>query len=207
MNKTNRNRFLLGVWGIGVLYLVLCVLFFAPTTAPYKLAYPLAFLTLVSFVEGGTSLLTLALALSALGDFWGASRELLLQIGAFSVAQVCYLLLIARGLPRRSVGQIVSAVLLPVALIVIAIIAILPVGVMGAVKVGVIVYSLLIGAMVTFALLSQRWSVRIGAMLFMFSDFTLAYAIFVAPTPPLLYGSLALYFVGQWLLWLGLRQR
>lgn len=205
MNKVNRRNSW-WLWGDGALYLVLCGLFFAPIAVPYKLAYPLVLLTLVSLVKG-RPLLTVALALSALGDFCGASGELLLQIGAFSVAQVCYLLLIACGLPRRSARQIVLAALLPVALSLVAAVAILPAVEMGAVKVGVVLYALLIGAMTTLALLSQRWSVRMGAMLFMLSDFTLAYAIFVTPAPPLLHSSLALYFVAQWLLWLGLRHR
>jgi hypothetical protein len=49
--------------------------------------------------------------------------------------------------------------------------------------------------------------VRLGAMLFMLSDFTLAYALFVSSGPWLLGGSLALYFAGQLLLWLGLTRR
>jgi uncharacterized membrane protein YhhN len=147
----------------------------------------------------------MALAFSALGDFMGASGELLLQIGAFAVAQVCYLLLISRRVPKRSVGQVALAAALPVALCVVAIVVILPEIGAGAVKVGVVIYALLIGTMATIAALTKSWCVRIGAMLFILSDFTLAYAIFVFSPPLLLSGSLVLYFAGQLLLWLGLR--
>ena len=191
-------------WSIVVLYLVLCGLFFAPIEAPYKLVYPLALLTITSLWER-TPLLSLALALSALGDFMGASGELLLQIGAFAAAQVSYLLLIARRVPKRSVGQVALAAALPVALCVVAILVILPAIGAGAVKVGVVIYALLIGTMATIAALTKSWRVRMGAMLFMLSDFTLAYAIFVFSPPLLLSGSLVLYFAGQLLLWLGLR--
>lgn len=194
------------LWGVVVLYLVLCGLFYTPIEAPYKLVYPLGLLTIASLWER-KPLLTLALGLSALGDFMGASGELLLQIGAFAAAQVCYLLLIGRCVPKRSVREVAMAASLPVVLSVVAIVAILPTVGVGAVKVGVIIYALLIGTMATLAALTRSWQVRIGAMLFMLSDFTLAYAIFVAPTPPLLDGSLVLYFAGQLLLWLGLLRR
>jgi uncharacterized membrane protein YhhN len=84
-------------------------------------------------------------------------------------------------------------------------VAILPAIGAGTVKVGVVIYALLLGTMATLAALTKSWCVRIGAMLFILSDFTLAYAIFVFSPPLLLSGSLVLYFAGQLLLWLGLR--
>lgn len=194
-------------WGVVVLYLLLCGLFFSPIAAPYKLVYPLAMLTIVS-LWARNPLLTMALAFSALGDFMGAAGVLMLQIGAFAVAQICYLLLLLRQLPKGlSFGRIALAAALPLALCVVAIVGILPAVGADVVKVAVVIYALLIGSMTTTAFLSGSRRIMLGALLFMLSDFMLAFYIFVTPNQPLLQVSLVCYLISQLLLWLGLHKR
>lgn len=193
-----------GRWGIVVLYLALCGLYFLPIVAPYKLTYPLLALTLASLWSRTPSMLTLALAFSALGDLLGAMGYLLPQIGAFAVAQVCYIVLLGRQIPKPvSLSRVALASVLPLMLCVAALMSTLPAVEGWFLGVGVVLYALLIGAMVCVAMLSGGWLIRAGALLFMFSDFLLAYAIFVTPAPALLNVSLTLYFLGQLLLWSG----
>lgn len=192
-------------WGVVALYVLLCVLFFSPLAAPYKLVYPLLFLTLVS-LRSKMPQLTLALAFSAIGDVCGAEGKLLLQIGAFAVAQILYFLLLTKRASDRSPLRVAAAAITPALVLVVAFVAIVPAIEVGVVKIGAIVYAILIGAMVTAAGLTKRWGPRVGATLFMLSDFMLAHSLFVAPNPTLRRVSLALYFAGQLLLWLGLRK-
>ena len=189
-------------WGVVALYLLLCVLFFAPIAAPYKLTYPLLLLTAAS-LWSRRPLFTLALAFSALGDYFGTTGGLLWQIGSFGVAQLCYLLFIARHCPRPTLRALGVAVVLPALLCAVAFVTITPAIKWGVLKAGVVAYAVLIGAMTTAAGLSGSALVRLGALLFMLSDFVLAHSLFVSPHSPLLF--LSLYFAGQLLLWLGLQ--
>lgn len=191
--------------GIVGLYLLLCIFYFLPIEAPYKLTYPLTLLTIVS-LWGGNPPLTMALLFSAVGDLCGASGALLLQIGAFAVAQICYLWILAHRPIKTSTKSLILAVATPLVLSVFALVSIFPIIEMGAMKVGVIIYALLIGLMATLAGLSKNWCVRIGGGLFMLSDFLLAYSIFVAHNLTLTTVSLVPYFAGQILLWLGLQR-
>lgn len=190
-------------WGVVALYWVLCGLYFAPIAAPYKLVYPLALLTVAS-LRSRNPMLTVALAFSALGDFFGATGVLILQIGAFAVTQICYLVVLGRQTARHPLKHIALAAAVPVALCVVALVAIVPAIEWGAIKVGAVLYALLLGSMTTLAALAEGWCVKIGALMFMLSDFMLAHLIFVSPDAALLKVSLALYFAGQLLLWLGL---
>ena len=189
-------------WGVVALYLLLCVFYFAPVSAPYKLTYPLLLLTAAS-LWSRTPLLTLALAFSTLGDYFGATGGLLWQIGSFGAAHLCYLLLIARPCHRPTPAALGAAALLPTLLCAVAFATITPAIEWGVLKAGVVAYALLIGAMTTTAGLSGSWLVRMGALLFMLSDFVLAHSLFVSPHSPLLF--LSLYFAGQLMLWLGLQ--
>ncbi|MBO5805516.1 MAG: hypothetical protein J6R10_01495 [Tidjanibacter sp.] len=202
--KTNYNRNLWLRWGVPALYLVLCGLYFSPIATPYKLTYPLLWLTCASLFCR-RPIFTLALIFSALGDWFGATGGLIWQIGAFALAQLCYLLLLLhRREGRVTLWRVVAAALVPMALMVATICRFVPAIDEGVVKVGVVVYALLIGSMATVALLSKSWLIGGGAVLFMLSDFLLAQQIFVTSNPLLLNVSLALYFAGQLLLWVGL---
>ncbi len=188
-----------------VLYLLLCGLYFAPIAAPHKLFYPLLLLTLCS-LRHRSPLLTLAFACSALGDLFGSLGTLLPQIGAFAMAQLCYILTLRRLVPKVSLRSILLAAVLPAVLCLVTYIAILPTIGAPIIKFGVVGYSLLIGAMVAIALLTGRQKMGLGAALFVLSDLLLAFLIFLAPNHTLQSISLVLYFAGQLLLWLGITE-
>lgn len=205
MNKFS-NRLSWGRWGVIVLYLLLCALYFSPIAAPYKLTYPLLLLTIVSLFRCESPLLTVALAFSAVGDFCGTTGNLLLQIAAFGVTQICYLLLIWRQIQKPSPKRAILAAIVPVILCVVVFVGIVPAIEVGVVKVGVALYALLIGLMTTLAVSSKSWTMGIGALLFMLSDFILAILIFLTPVTHLSMVSLMLYFAGQLLMWQSLQK-
>ena len=203
MNKIC-DRTTWGRWGVVALFGALCLLYFSPIAAPHKLTYPLLLLT-ISSVASRKPTLTLALAFSALGDLCGSTGALLPQIGAFGVAQVCYIVLFCKIARSRTpkLWPTLGALLIPLTLCTIAFVGIIPQVASQTLQIAVVVYALVIGSMAFCAGLSGSWLVWLGATLFMVSDFLLAHALFVSPHSPLLF--LSLYFAGQLLLWLGLQ--
>ena len=203
MNKIC-DRTTWGRWGVVALFGALCWLYFSPIAAPHKLTYPLLLLT-ISSVTSRKPTLTLALAFSALGDLCGSTGALLPQIGAFGVAQVCYIVLLCKIARSRTpkLWPTLEALLIPLTLCTIAFISIIPQVASQTLQIAVVIYALVIGSMAFCAGLSGSWLVWLGATLFMVSDFLLAHALFVSPHSPLLF--LSLYFAGQLLLWLGLQ--
>lgn len=199
------TKIVFGGWGISVLYVLLCLLFFSSIKAPHKLTYPLVLLTIAS-LRGRNRLLVLALAFSALGDFFGSIGELLPQIGAFGAAHIFYLLLLYKAARNTThkLWHTVIALLIPLTLCIIAFASIIPHVHNQTIQIAVAVYAVVIGCMTFVAGLSESHLVRIGAILFMVSDFLLAEALFVRHLPNYLY--LTPYFAGQMLLWIGLQK-
>ena len=72
----------------------------------------------------------------------------------------------------------------------------------GILRTGIIVYSLLISAMMVTALIQRSSLFALGAVLFVFSDFILAWNRFVEPVPYHTYMILGPYFTAQWLLFI-----
>ena len=186
------------------LYLLLCGFYFTPIEAPCKMVYPLVLLTLCS-LRYRTPLLTLALACSTLGDLFGTLGTLLPQIGAFALAHICYILTFRRIAPKTSLRTTLLATALTAAVCFVVYLAILPAIEHPIVKLCIAGYTLLIGTMTATALLTRSKKVCLGAIFFVLSDLLLAYCLFLSPYNTLL--SLALYFVGQLLLWLGITER
>ncbi len=195
-----------GRWGVVALFGVLCLLYFSPIAAPHKLVYPLLLLT-ISSMPSRKPTLTLALAFSALGDLCGSLGALLPQIGAFGVAQVCYILLFCKIVRSRTpkLWPTLGALVVPLTLCTIAFVGIIPQVASQTLQTAVVVYALVVGSMAFCAGLSGKWLVWLGATLFMVSDFLLASALFVAPLSHYIY--LPPYFAGQLLLWLGLQNK
>lgn len=195
-----------GKWGVVTLYILLCVLYFAPIAAPYKLAYPLLFVTIAS-ISSRQPLLMLALAFSAVGDLCGSIGELFFQIGAFGVAHLCYIVLLCKVARSRKhkLYTTMVALIIPITLCALAFIGIIPNISSQPLQIAVVVYAVAIGCMTFMAGLSGSCLVWIGAILFMASDFLLASSLFVAQLSHYIY--LIPYFVGQLLLWLGLQNK
>lgn len=207
MSKYSKHT-TLGKAVVATIYIALCVLYFSAVNAPAKLAYPVGWLAVATLCGGGTPLLILALVCSALGDIFGTTGQLLPQIGAFAVAQICYLAMMARGsnLKTTPTRKLIAAALIPLTLLVVALTVIIPKAAgVAFLVVATTLYALLIGTMVFFAGLSDSWTVKMGALLFMLSDFMLAISLFATPISATIY--LPPYFLGQILLWWGLVNR
>ena len=72
----------------------------------------------------------------------------------------------------------------------------------GAERIGVCIYALLICTMMVTAMLQRSSLFALGAVLFVFSDFILAWNKYVEPVPYRHYLVLVTYFLAQWLLFI-----
>ena len=72
----------------------------------------------------------------------------------------------------------------------------------GIIRTGVTVYACLISTMMLLALLQRSSLFALGAVIFVFSDFILAWNKFVEPVPYRQYLVLVPYFLAQWLLFI-----
>ena len=86
------------------------------------------------------------------------------------------------------------------ALLCTAVFKILPGAPAGIERIGASCYAVLICIMLTLGLLQRSSLYALGAVLFVFSDFILAWNRFVEPVPYRNYLVLGTYFLAQWLL-------
>ncbi len=186
--------------GIVVGYIFLFALYFAPVEIAYKGAIPLSFLTVCSlFCSPWT--MTSAMLFSAVGDLMGICHNFPAQMGAFAVAHVAFVWFFVQNLRRTGWHFQFSRQWKGVALVLLvwAVVCSLfaphvqPV----VLRVGVMVYAFLILAMLWSACQqSDRWYV-VGAVLFVFSDFILAWNKFLSPIEGSRYWIMVPYLLGQ----------
>ena len=72
----------------------------------------------------------------------------------------------------------------------------------GIVRIGVCIYTLLVSTMLMTALMQRSLLYALGALLFVVSDFTLAWNMFVEQIPNAGLILLSTYFAGQWLIFI-----
>ena len=191
------------------LFLLLAVLFFLPVGIPHKLVFPVALLFIASI--GFTSWqICAALFFSALGDWFGTCGNFLGQMGSFAVAHVFYIMFFARRymtkvehdrkLTGKAKGYLAMIIILVIALLGVVFTNIVPLVPAGVLRIGVSVYALLISTMLLGGTLQRSTLYALGAVLFVFSDFILAWNKFVEPVPYRNYLVLVSYFLAQWLL-------
>ena len=72
----------------------------------------------------------------------------------------------------------------------------------GAIRIGVYIYAILICIMMISALLQRSSLYALGAVLFVFSDFILAWDMFVEHIPHSNFLLMIPYFLAQWLLYI-----
>lgn len=198
------------VFGTTGLFLCLAVLYFLPVDIPHKISFPLATL----FVAGLWLLpwqMWLAMGLSAAGDYFGSCGNFLGQMGFFALAHISMIaFFIGRyfrkvendgRLSARAKGYLAIVFLCVSVEVAFAICRIAPGAPEGIVRIGVRIYALVIGAMLLLALLQRSSLYALGGVLFVFSDFILAWNLFVEPIPGENYLIMIPYYLGQWLLW------
>ncbi len=153
---------------------------------------PLAALAWLSFTEGGPSLLTAALALSALGDLALAQEDddrfFLAGLGAFLAAHIAYVALFATGSAGLAILTAEPwrlAAALAICTFGIVMLARLWPALDAAMRPAVLAYMLAIVAMGVAAFTTQSPAVMVGAVLFIASDAILATERFLlAPDAP-----------------------
>ena len=184
---------------ISIVFFLLAILFFSPIQMPYKLAYPLAFLTLCALRYSSWPMV-LAMGFSALGDYMGVCHNFWGQMGSFALAHIAFVVFFYRlyqqekammGIKWKSVlvglyGIVVGMCIVP--------------HLQGPLQFGVTVYILLILAMCILAWMQKNPLYALGAWLFVFSDTILAWNKFVSPIEWAGYLIMVPYYLGQWVL-------
>lgn len=197
--------------GASILFLSACMIYFLPAAIPHKIAIPVGLLATASLPLCPWQM-TLALAFSAAGDYFGSCGNFLAQMGCFAVSHIWFIIYFAlryhrkvehdRKLTARAKGFLAMVLLCITAILTIAFAIVIPAAPAGVLRIGVAVYTCLICAMLVMALLQRSSLFALGAVLFVFSDFILAWNMFVESVP---HSSLLImipYFAAQWLLFI-----
>ena len=199
------------VWTSTGLFLAASAVFFLPLEIPHKVTFPVAILTFASLWLCPWQI-TLALLFSAVGDYFGSCGNLLAQMGSFALAHIMYIVYFMnryltkverdRKLSPKMKGYLAMVIFCILTLLAVVFTRIAPAAEPGIIRIGVTVYACLISAMMLLALLQRSSLFALGAVLFVFSDFILAWNKFVDPVPYSRYMILVPYFIGQWLLFI-----
>lgn len=191
------------------LFLCLAVMYFLPVGIPHKISFPLIALSMSGLWLLPWQML-LAMICSAAGDYMGSCGNFLGQMGFFALAHV-WMIIFFIGRYRRKVekdgkltakakGFLAMMTFCVGALLVFCLTSITPYAPEGVIRIGTQVYAVVICAMLVMALLQRSSLYALGAVLFTFSDFILAWNKFVEPIEWERYLIMVPYFLGQWLL-------
>lgn len=191
------------------LFICLSGLFFTSIYIPHKLCFPIGCLCLASLWLTPWEI-SLGLLFSAIGDFAGSCGSFPFQMGAFAIAHIWYIAFFVkryvkkvgqeRKLTAKSKGYLCMISFCIAALLLIFSVKIIPHVPSGALRFGVCIYGILISAMLFTALMQRSSLYALGATLFVFSDFILAWNKFVGSIPHHDLYILITYFLAQWLI-------
>ncbi len=194
-----------------VLFISASAFFFIPVDFPHKLIVPAGILTAASLWLCPWQM-TMAFLFSTLGDYMGSCGNFPGQLGFFAAAHIWFIIYFIsryfkkverdRKLTGKAKGYLGMVVFCTSALLGVAFFKIAPGAPAGIIRTGVCIYSMIIGIMLISALLQRSSLFALGAVLFVFSDFILAWNRFVEPVPCRDYLILVSYFLAQWLLFI-----
>lgn len=194
-----------------LIFLTLCICYFSPIDIQHKIALPVGVLAIASLILCPWQI-TLALIFSAAGDFFGSAGQLLPQMGCFAVSHIWFIVYFAlryhrkvehdRKLTDRAKGYVAMVLFCSAAILTAALTLIVPKAPAGVLRIGVLLYACLICTMLVLALLQRSSLFALGAVLFVFSDFILAWALFVGEVPNSSYLIMIPYYGAQWLLFI-----
>ena len=203
------SRIKTAVFTASVLFLAFTVLFFSPVKIPHKLALPVFTL----FIAGLWLLpwqMCVAMLASALGDYMGTCGNFIGQMGFFALAHVFIIVYFIkryhrkvepdRKLTAKAKGYMAMVVFCTIALLCVVFSMVIPEAPAGVEKIGASCYAVIISTMLLMGLLQRSSLYALGAVLFVFSDFILAWNRFVEPVPYRNYLVLCSYYAAQWLL-------
>lgn len=213
MNVKHRNRILVAL----TIFVITALMYFIPQVSiPHKICLPLLCLGLFSIGIAPWQI-TVALLFSALGDLSGsfkygadASTDFIAFVGQmlfFALAHVFYVtFFLSQALKNKKKAQKSDGIYLGVVLVVcVALIYIVMDKVVPCVEspvlsICVTCYACIITVMLFTALMQKDLIFGIGAALFVASDFTLAWNMFVSPIPGETYLIMVPYYLAQLLI-------
>ena len=184
---------------ISIVFVLLALLYFSPVAVAYKLAFPLAFLTLCA-LRFSTWPMVLAMGFSALGDYMGVCHNFWGQMGDFALAHVAYILFFCRTRPEERTSEGIKWKSAIVILYGVVVGLLIVPHVHGFLQAGVSVYVLLILTMCILAWRQKNPYYALGAWLFVFSDTVLAWNKFVSRIEWAGYLIMIPYYLGQLIL-------
>jgi uncharacterized membrane protein YhhN len=194
-----------------VVFLACALFFFSPVRLPHKITLTLASAFIASLWLCPWQI-SLALLFSALGDYFGSCHIFLAQMGFFALGHVFYVWFFVhrwltkvepdRKLTAKVKGQALVYLLLVAAILFVAFTKIVPCADAGVIRTGVCIYAVLISAMLFSALMQRSSLYALGAVLFVFSDFILAWNKFVDPIQHSGLLIMTTYYLGQYLLFI-----
>ena len=184
---------------------------YAPLTgafiAQHRIAFPLAVLTICGAFMIPWQM-ALAMMFSCIGDYMGSCGNFIMQMGGFALAHVMLIVYFIqryvsmKGAPsRRKKSFIAFGLVCAASLIAIAFILIVPYVPQGALCIGVSIYVILITTMAATAIFQRNGIYACGALLFVLSDFILAWNKFVSPVQGEKYLIMVPYYLAQMSLW------
>lgn len=193
------------------LFICLGVLFFAPADIPHKITLPVALLTIASLWLCPWQI-SAALTFSAAGDYMGSCNDFMWQMIFFAIGHIFYIIYFS-GRAISSVDMEKSGrkgcnsaiIIFAAALLAFVLYRIIPAAIAKegyAIGIGTGVYAFLICMMLVSALMQRSILFAVGAILFVFSDFTLAWNKFISPVPYRNYLVLVTYFLAQLLIFI-----
>ena len=190
-------------------FFVLAVLFFLPVSIPHKVVFPVACIFVASLWLTPWQICA-ALFFSALGDWFGSCNNFIGQMGSFAVGHIFYIWFFVqryftkvehdKKLTARAKGYLAMLAVCLVGLLTVVFTQIVPEAPAGVIRIGVSIYAVIISTMLLGGMLQRSTLYALGAVLFVFSDFILAWNKFVEPVPFRNYLVLGTYFLAQYLL-------
>ena len=194
------------VFAVTALFLVGTAIFFSPLEIPHKLCIPMGIIVLSSFWLTPWEI-TLALLFSIIGDYAGSCHNFMAQMGSFAVAHIFYVVFFVRRFIRKEYklttkmkGYLLMLGICTAALLSFVFVKIVPSAPAGVLRIGVSIYAILICTMLYTALMQRSSLYALGAVLFVVSDFILAWNKFVEPVPYRTILVIGTYLSAQWLL-------
>lgn len=193
------------------LFLCTSVFFFLPVDLDHKITIPVGILTIASLWLCPWQM-TMAFLFSAIGDYMGSCDNFIGQMGFFAVGHIWFITYFIgryfrkvepdRKLTGKAKGYLAMVVFCALTLLAVAFIKIAPMAPAGIIRIGVCIYASLICTMLISAMLQRSSLFALGAVLFVFSDFILAWNKFVEPIPYRNYLVMVTYYLAQWLLFI-----
>jgi len=190
-------------------FVAAATMYFTGTGPACRIAFPLSILAIASLWLTPWQI-TLAMIFSALGDLFGSEGNLILQMEAFAIAHIWLIYFFIQRykikvsgdnrLTAKMKGYMLLVAIWTLALLCFVFTKIVPAAPEGIIRIGTGIYACLICGMLVCALIQRSTLYASGAILFVFSDFILAWNMFTETIPHAGYLIMIPYYIGQWLI-------